>query len=35
MKQILAWLPPTSLRDGLTRTIDWYRFNKLNADAKA
>jgi GDP-L-fucose synthase len=35
MKQALdGWSPPTSLRDGLAKTIDWYRANKAVADAK-
>jgi GDP-L-fucose synthase len=35
MKGVLdGWTPPTSLRDGLARTIAWYRANKEEADAK-
>lgn len=35
MKQALdGWVPPTSLKDGLARTIAWYRANKAEADAK-
>jgi GDP-L-fucose synthase len=29
-----GWTPPTALRDGLARTIPWYRANKAEADAK-
>jgi GDP-L-fucose synthase len=35
MKRVLdGWSPPTSLRDGLAKTIAWYRANKAQADAK-
>jgi GDP-L-fucose synthase len=35
MKQVLdGWTPPTSLREGLAKTIAWYRANKAEADAK-
>jgi len=34
MKEILKWQPPTSLRDGLRRTIDWYATNKKDADLR-
>ncbi len=35
MKQVLdGWLPPTGLKAGLAKTIDWYRANKAQADAK-
>lgn len=35
MKQVLDdWTPPTSLKDGLAKTISWYRANKAAADAK-
>lgn len=35
MKQVLdGWTPPTSLRDGLAKTVAWYRANKTEADAK-
>jgi GDP-L-fucose synthase len=34
MKRHLDWTPPTSLRDGLARTIGWYRANKAAADAR-
>jgi GDP-L-fucose synthase len=30
----LAWRPTHSLRDGLAKTIDWYRANKSEADAR-
>ena len=29
-----GWVAPTSLRDGLAKTIAWYRTNKAEADAK-
>jgi GDP-L-fucose synthase len=35
MKGVLdGWTPPTSLKDGLAKTIAWYRANKEEADAK-
>jgi GDP-L-fucose synthase len=35
MKDVLdGWTPPTSLKEGLARTIAWYRANKEEADAK-
>jgi GDP-L-fucose synthase len=34
MTHHLGWTPPTSLRDGLARTIAWYRTNKAEADAR-
>jgi GDP-L-fucose synthase len=35
MKRVLdGWSPPTNLRDGLAKTIQWYRTNKALADAK-
>lgn len=34
MTQALDWTPPTSLEAGLKKTIDWYRANKADADAK-
>ncbi|MBN2301776.1 MAG: GDP-L-fucose synthase [Lentisphaerae bacterium] len=34
MKQILKWEPPTSLRNGLEKTILWYEANKKAADAR-
>jgi GDP-L-fucose synthase len=34
MREHLAWAPPTSLRAGLGKTIEWYRANKVEADAK-
>lgn len=35
MKQVLdGWTPPTSLKDGLAKTIAWYRANKEEADEK-
>ncbi len=35
MKKALGWEPPTSLREGLKRTIQWYVANKEAADARA
>ena len=29
-----GWMPPTKLKDGLARTVAWYRANKAAADAK-
>jgi GDP-L-fucose synthase len=29
-----GWTPPTGLRDGLAKTVSWYRANKAQADAK-
>ena len=34
MKQVLDWTPPTKLKDGLAKTVAWYRANKAQADAK-
>jgi len=34
MKKELKWQPPTSLRDGLRKTIDWYIANKETADQR-
>lgn len=34
MKQVLQWKPPTSLREGLKKTIQWYRENKEEADKR-
>jgi GDP-L-fucose synthase len=34
MKQVLDWTPPTKLRDGLAKTVAWYRANKAQADTK-
>jgi len=34
MKQTLEWRPPTSLEDGLRKTIHWYRQNKSTADQR-
>jgi GDP-L-fucose synthase len=34
MKQQLGWTPPTTLRDGLAKTIAWYRANKPEADQR-
>ncbi|HMB02907.1 MAG TPA: NAD-dependent epimerase/dehydratase family protein [Isosphaeraceae bacterium] len=34
MRSILGWMPPTSLEDGLAKTISWYLANKAEADAR-
>jgi len=34
MKQALRWSPPTSIRYGLRKTIDWYVANKATADMR-
>lgn len=34
MKNALNWQPPTDLRTGLERTIDWYVANKSEADKR-
>lgn len=34
MKNHLQWEPPTSLRDGLRKTIEWYIANKATADLR-
>ncbi len=34
MRQALDWTPPTKLKDGLAKTVAWYRANKAQADAK-
>jgi len=35
MKQVLdGWTPPTNLRQGLAKTVAWYRSNKAEADSK-
>ncbi|MBI3939301.1 MAG: NAD-dependent epimerase/dehydratase family protein [Acidobacteria bacterium] len=35
MARCLGWRPATSLREGLRRTVDWYRHNKAAADQKS
>jgi GDP-L-fucose synthase len=35
MRQVLGWSPPTSLREGMRKTIDWYVANKATADMRA
>lgn len=35
MERVLQWSPPTSLREGLRKTIDWYVANKATADMRA
>lgn len=34
MRRVLQWQPPTSLREGLEKTIRWYEANKAEADAR-
>lgn len=34
MREALEWTPPTLLREGLRRTIEWYVANKEAADAR-
>ena len=34
MKKVFKWEPPTSLRQGLKKTIDWYLENKEEADQR-
>ncbi len=34
MQAVLEWQPPTSLREGLEKTIQWYMANKDTADAR-
>jgi nucleoside-diphosphate-sugar epimerase len=34
MKKVLGWEPPTSLEEGLKKTIAWYKSNKEEADAR-
>jgi len=34
MREALKWSAPTSLHDGLTRTIRWYEQNKAEADTR-
>lgn len=34
MKRVLNWEPPTSLEEGLEKTIRWYLANKERADAR-
>lgn len=34
MKRILDWNPPTSLEEGMKKTIEWYIKNKENADKR-
>jgi GDP-L-fucose synthase len=35
MHEVLGWSAPTTLHDGLTKTIRWYEQNKIEADARA
>ncbi|KKQ75913.1 MAG: NAD-dependent epimerase/dehydratase [Candidatus Woesebacteria bacterium GW2011_GWB1_38_5b] len=34
MKKVLNWSPPTNLKAGLKKTIDWYTANKKEADSR-
>lgn len=34
MRRELAWEPPTPLREGLARTIEWYAANRAEADLR-
>jgi len=34
MKRVLNWYPPTSLEEGMKKTIDWYVTNKEEADKR-
>jgi len=34
MKKVLGWQPPTSLKDGMRKTIEWYLENKKSADER-
>ena len=34
MKKVLGWEAPTSLKDGLDKTIKWYLENKNIADSR-
>ena len=34
MKQALGWSPPTSLAEGLRKTVDWYATEKAVADLR-
>ncbi len=34
MRETLRWIPPTTLEEGLRKTIDWYVQNKPEADAR-
>jgi nucleoside-diphosphate-sugar epimerase len=34
MREVLGWEPPTSLQEGLRRTLDWYLPAKEQADAR-
>src|SRR5262249_54411883 len=33
MRALLGWAPPTTLRDGLAKTVAWYRRERLRAAA--
>lgn len=34
MRRVLHWQPPTTLHEGLRKTIEWYEANKAEADAR-
>jgi GDP-L-fucose synthase len=34
MEDILGWYPPTSLEEGMKKTIEWYIANKQEADKR-
>ena len=34
MDRALNWYPPTSLADGLRKTVDWYVAEKATADLR-
>lgn len=34
MKNVLGWYPPTSLSEGMKRTVEWYVANKEEADKR-
>jgi GDP-L-fucose synthase len=34
MRQALDWFPPTSLAEGLRKTVDWYMAEKATADLR-
>jgi len=34
MKNVLGWYPPTSLEEGMKKTVDWYIANKEEADKR-
>jgi nucleoside-diphosphate-sugar epimerase len=34
MREVLGWEPPTSLEEGLEKTLEWYLPSKETADAR-